>query len=120
MIGAPLTDGPIPLSLKDPGDTGFIVWLDMPVAARRLSSRDLGPCHARSWPCQAEIEKIGVPPCIGSSLLPRTSFVPVGVSSTTPSTIGSQWWTELYQLFPKGPAKLAAKIAGSPKPRGCI
>ena len=28
--------------------------------------------------------------------------------------------TELYQLFPKGPAKIAAKIAGIPKPRGCI
>lgn len=27
---------------------------------------------------------------------------------------------ELYQLFSKGPAKLAAKIAGIPKPRGCI
>jgi len=27
---------------------------------------------------------------------------------------------ELYQLFPKGPAKLAAKIAGIPKPRGCV
>ena len=27
---------------------------------------------------------------------------------------------ELYQLFPKGPAKLAAKIAGVPKPRGCL
>jgi len=27
---------------------------------------------------------------------------------------------ELYQLFPKGPAKLAAKIGGIPKPRGCI
>ena len=27
---------------------------------------------------------------------------------------------ELYQLFPKGPAKLAAKIAGIPKPRDCI
>ncbi len=26
----------------------------------------------------------------------------------------------LYQLFPKGPAKTAAKIAGIPKPRGCI
>jgi tRNA 2-thiouridine synthesizing protein E len=26
----------------------------------------------------------------------------------------------LYQLFPRGPAKLAAKIAGIPKPRGCI
>jgi dissimilatory sulfite reductase related protein len=27
---------------------------------------------------------------------------------------------ELYQLFPKGPAKLAARIGGIPKPRGCI
>ncbi|MCX4903990.1 TusE/DsrC/DsvC family sulfur relay protein [Streptomyces sp. NBC_00878] len=27
---------------------------------------------------------------------------------------------ELYQLFPQGPAKTAAKIAGIPKPRGCI
>jgi dissimilatory sulfite reductase related protein len=27
---------------------------------------------------------------------------------------------ELYQLFPKGPAKLAAKIGGIPKPKGCI
>ena len=27
---------------------------------------------------------------------------------------------ELYQLFPQGPAKLAAKIGGIPKPKGCI
>jgi TusE/DsrC/DsvC family sulfur relay protein len=27
---------------------------------------------------------------------------------------------ELYQLFPKGPAKLAARLAGIPKPHGCI
>ena len=27
---------------------------------------------------------------------------------------------ELYQLFPKGPAKLAARCAGIPKPRGCV
>jgi dissimilatory sulfite reductase related protein len=27
---------------------------------------------------------------------------------------------ELYELFPKGPAKEAARIAGIPKPRGCI
>jgi tRNA 2-thiouridine synthesizing protein E len=27
---------------------------------------------------------------------------------------------ELYVLFPKGPAKTAAKIAGIPKPRGCV
>ena len=38
-------------------------------------------------------------------LLAKTSGIPV---------------KELYQLFPKGPAKTAAKIAGIPKPRGCI
>jgi tRNA 2-thiouridine synthesizing protein E len=27
---------------------------------------------------------------------------------------------ELYELFPKGPAKLAARIGGIPKPRGCV
>jgi TusE/DsrC/DsvC family sulfur relay protein len=27
---------------------------------------------------------------------------------------------ELYELFPKGPAKVAARIAGIPKPKGCI
>ncbi len=38
-------------------------------------------------------------------MLGRTSGVPIKL---------------LYQLFPKGPAKTAAKIAGIPKPRGCI
>jgi dissimilatory sulfite reductase related protein len=27
---------------------------------------------------------------------------------------------ELYELFPKGPAKLAARIGGIPKHKGCI
>lgn len=27
---------------------------------------------------------------------------------------------ELYELFPQGPAKKAAKVAGLPKPKGCI
>ncbi len=27
---------------------------------------------------------------------------------------------ELYQLFPKGPAKKAAFVSGLPKPKGCI
>jgi len=27
---------------------------------------------------------------------------------------------ELYELFPKGPGKLAARIAGLPKPTACI
>jgi tRNA 2-thiouridine synthesizing protein E len=27
---------------------------------------------------------------------------------------------DLYRVFPGGPAKVAARIAGIPKPRGCI
>ncbi len=27
---------------------------------------------------------------------------------------------ELYALFPRGPGKLAARIAGLPKPHGCV
>ncbi|MBL8982026.1 MAG: TusE/DsrC/DsvC family sulfur relay protein [Gemmatimonadetes bacterium] len=27
---------------------------------------------------------------------------------------------ELYELFPRGPAKYASRIAGIPKPHGCI
>lgn len=52
---------------------------------------------------RAEYEAKGTGPTV--RILGKTSGVPV---------------KELYQLFPKGPAKLAAKIAGIPKPRGCI
>jgi tRNA 2-thiouridine synthesizing protein E len=38
-------------------------------------------------------------------MLSRTSGVPI---------------KQLFELFPKGPAKVAAKLAGIPKPRGCI
>jgi len=27
---------------------------------------------------------------------------------------------ELYALFPKGPGKMAARVAGLPKPHGCV
>lgn len=27
---------------------------------------------------------------------------------------------ELYQLFPKGPGKLASRVSGLPKPQGCV
>ena len=52
----------------------------------------------------------------------RTTYLETG---TAPSirTLGKASGIpikELYQLFPKGPAKLAAKIGGIPKPRGCI
>ncbi len=46
-------------------------------------------------------------------------------SGTAPSirTLGKESGVsikDLYVLFPKGPAKLAAKIGGIPKPHGCI
>jgi tRNA 2-thiouridine synthesizing protein E len=46
-------------------------------------------------------------------------------TGTAPSirTLGKESGVDtkgLYQLFPKGPAKLAAKIGGIPKPKGCI
>ena len=50
-----------------------------------------------------EYEEKGTGPTV--RVLGKTSGVPV---------------KELYELFPKGPAKTAAKIAGIPKPRGCI
>jgi TusE/DsrC/DsvC family sulfur relay protein len=36
------------------------------------------------------------------------------------SKVGGVPMKELYNLFPGGPAKIAAKIAGLPKPTGCI
>lgn len=52
----------------------------------------------------------------------RTTFLAKGDGPTI-RTLGKESGVEikeLYQLFPKGPAKLAAKIAGIPKPHGCI
>lgn len=52
---------------------------------------------------RSEFDSKGTAPSV--RILGKTSGVPV---------------KELYQLFPKGPAKMAAKIAGVPKPHGCI
>jgi TusE/DsrC/DsvC family sulfur relay protein len=52
----------------------------------------------------------------------RERFLATG-NAPTIRTLGKESGVpvkELYQLFPKGPAKLAAKIGGIPKPRGCI
>jgi TusE/DsrC/DsvC family sulfur relay protein len=52
----------------------------------------------------------------------RSTYLETG-SAPTIRTLGKSSGVpikELYHLFPKGPAKLAAKIAGIPKPRGCI
>ena len=52
----------------------------------------------------------------------RTTYLETGQAPSIRS-LGKQSGVpikELYALFPKGPAKLAAKIGGIPKPRGCI
>ena len=36
------------------------------------------------------------------------------------STLGGVPMKDLYVLFPKGPGKLAARIAGLPKPKACV
>ena len=47
----------------------------------------------------------------------ETGHAPSIRKLTKESGVGTK---ELYELFPKGPAKKAAKIAGLPKPKGCI
>src|SRR4029453_4494179 len=52
----------------------------------------------------------------------RDRYLKTG-SAPTIRTLGKEWGVgikELYRFFPKGPAKLAAKIGGIPKPKGCI
>ena len=52
----------------------------------------------------------------------RTTYLDTGQAPSIRS-LGKQSGVpikELYALVPKGPAKLAAKIGGIPKPRGCI
>lgn len=52
----------------------------------------------------------------------RDRFLATG-NAPTIRTLGKESGVpikELYQLFPKGPAKLAARIGGIPKPHGCI
>ena len=91
-------------------DEGFFVdpeqWTEemAPELARREGIDELTPAH---WQVlrfmRSEYVANGTGPTV--RMLGKTSGVSV---------------KELYQLFPKGPAKIAARIAGIPKPRGCI
>jgi len=87
--------------LADPGQ-----WTEemAPQIARAEGIDELTPRH---WQVihfmRAEYQAKGTGPTV--RVLGKTSGVTI---------------KELYQLFPKGPAKTAAKIAGIPKPRGCI
>jgi len=94
----------------DRNDEGFLTdpaqWTEE-VAVELARAEGIDPLTDRHWQVigymRAEYEAKGTGPTV--RVLGKTSGVPV---------------KELYQLFPKGPAKLAAKIAGIPKPRGCI
>ena len=91
-------------------DDGFFVnpeqWTEdmAPELARREGIDDLTDAH---WKVirfmRSEYFEKGTGPTVRA--LGKTSGVTV---------------KELYQLFPKGPAKIAARIAGIPKPRGCV
>ncbi len=87
--------------LTDPGQ-----WAEdmAPMIAKAEGIDELTPRH---WQVirfmRAEYQAKGTGPTV--RVLGKTSGVTI---------------KELYQLFPRGPAKTAAKIAGIPKPRGCI
>jgi dissimilatory sulfite reductase related protein len=94
----------------DVNDEGFLTdpeqW-DEEIAAEIAGEYGIETLTDRHWQVvrfmrQEYFEK-GTGPTV--RVLGKTSGVPV---------------KELYQLFPKGPAKEAARIAGIPKPRGCI
>ena len=77
------------------------------MAPELARAEGIDPLTERHWQVirfmRAEYEAKGTGPTV--RVLGKTSGVSV---------------KELYELFPKGPAKVAAKIAGIPKPRGCI
>jgi TusE/DsrC/DsvC family sulfur relay protein len=87
--------------LTDPGQ-----WNEQ-IAAAIASENGIAELTDRHWQVVRFMREAylrdGQAPSIRS--LGKTSGVPI---------------KELYQLFPKGPAKLAAKIGGIPKPHGCI
>jgi TusE/DsrC/DsvC family sulfur relay protein len=81
-------------------------WTE-PMAAQIAREQGIEELTDRHWQVikfmRAEYAEKGTGPTV--RVLGKSSGVPV---------------KELYRLFPKGPAKTAAKIAGIPKPRGCI
>jgi len=80
---------------------------DRGLAAELAAESGVGPLTDRHWLVLDYMRKIFLEKGDGPTI--RTLGKESGVEIK-----------ELYQLFPKGPAKLAAKIAGIPKPHGCI
>ena len=91
-------------------EEGFLVdssqWTP-DVAVKLAEEAGIGPLTEKHWAvltfCREDAAEQGQPP--GLRRISKLSGVNM---------------KELYQLFPKGPGKLAAKIAGLPKPQGCI
>lgn len=77
------------------------------MAPEIAAAEGIGLLTERHWQIvkfmRHEYEEKGAAPNVRA--LSKTSGVPI---------------KELYQLFPRGPAKVAAKVAGVPKPHGCI
>jgi len=94
----------------DVDDEGFLLnaaqWNDA-IAQEIAAANGIGELTDRHWQVVRFMRETylqsGSAPSIRT--LGKTSGVPI---------------KELYALFPHGPAKLAAKIGGIPKPRGCI
>ena len=91
-------------------DEGFLVNSDQwtPEVAEALAAEaGIGELTEKHWQvitfCREDAVQQGTPP--GLRRISKLSGVNM---------------KELYQLFPKGPGKLAAKISGLPKPQGCI
>ena len=97
-------------TMIDVNDEGFMTdpsqWNEQ-VAVEIAQREGIDPLSDRHWKVinimRSEYQAKGTGPAV--RLLAKVSGVPI---------------KELYTLFPKGPAKTAAKIAGIPKPRGCI
>ena len=91
-------------------DEGFLLdsnqWT-REVAEAIAEEVGIGPLNEKHWQviefCRKDAEEQGAPP--GLRRISKLSGINM---------------KELYQLFPKGPGKLAAKISGLPKPQGCI
>jgi TusE/DsrC/DsvC family sulfur relay protein len=90
-------------------EEGFLVdpsqWND-DIAFELARREGIDPLTDRHWQVirfmRSEYEAKGTGPTV--RVLGKTSGVSI---------------KELYQLFPRSPVKLAAKIGGIPKPRGC-
>ena len=91
-------------------DEGFLLQSDSwtrEIAEAIAEEAGIGPLTEKHWQviefCRKDAAEQGQPP--GLRRISKLSGINM---------------KELYQLFPKGPGKLAAKVSGLPKPQGCI